>query len=84
LKLLFDSNCLRTLTVTARRSSIVNHDELLREIHLLGCHFGRRSERHEVYVNPSTGRKATIPRSEEIASPIAVLIKKHLGSEDQR
>jgi hypothetical protein len=62
----------------------MTHDELLRAIRLLGCHLRRRSESHDIYVNPSTGRKACIPRQEEICDELASLIKNHLEEAIER
>ena len=61
----------------------MSHDDLLHEVCTLGCHLRRQSERHHIYVNPSTGRKASIPRHKEIPESLARLIKKHLRKEPE-
>ena len=55
------------------------HDDLLQAIRMMGCHWRRCSEKHDIYVNPSTGRKVSIPRQREIADELAALIKNRLG-----
>lgn len=62
----------------------MSHDELLREIRLLGCHLRRQSEKHEIYANPSTGRKASIPRHKEISEGLVRLIRNHLEEAIER
>jgi hypothetical protein len=54
--------------------------ELLLRIRVLGCELRQRSDKHELYHNPSTGRKATIPRDEEVCDELASLITEHLVS----
>ena len=58
----------------------MSRDELLRALRVLGCHLRRRSEKHDLYFNPSTGRRATIPRDQEVCDELASLIKRALGT----
>ena len=62
----------------------MSHDDLLRLIRMQGCHLRRSSERHDVYVNPATGRKATIPRDAEMCDELASLIQEYLAEDAKR
>jgi hypothetical protein len=57
----------------------MRRDELLREVRLLGCRLQGQSEKHEVYVNPSTNRQASIPKQDEVSTVLARLIEKYLA-----
>ena len=59
----------------------MRHDELVRDVLALGCHLRRQSTKHEIYLNPSTGRSASIPRDKEVSDAIVRLIKNHLFAE---
>lgn len=41
--------------------------------------FVRHGSNHNLYMNPSTGRKAPIPRHQEIKDTLCALIRKQLG-----
>lgn len=41
----------------------------------------RPGSRHDVYVNPKTGQKQTVPRHTEIDNALARHIRKYLGLE---
>jgi len=49
--------------------------ELLRE----GCVLLRAGARHDIYLNPSTGRRQPVPRHTEIDEALAKHIRKYLG-----
>jgi predicted RNA binding protein YcfA (HicA-like mRNA interferase family) len=53
--------------------------ELLRELTQAGCVLLRHGARHDLYLNPATGRKQPVPRHAEIDDQLARHIKKHLG-----
>jgi len=44
-----------------------------------GCRLQRRGRKHDIYVNPSNGRMAPIPRHVEFAYSLCELIRKQLG-----
>lgn len=41
--------------------------------------FQRHGKRHDLYLNPQNGRKAPIPRHNEIKNSLCALIRKQLG-----
>lgn len=49
-----------------------------------GCVLLRHGSRHDVYVNPSTGRKQPVPRHAEIDDALAGHIKKYLGLQTEQ
>jgi hypothetical protein len=53
--------------------------ELIRELREAGCVLERHGARHDVYLNPATGQKQTVPRHTEIDNALAKHIKKYLG-----
>ena len=44
-----------------------------------GCVLLRHGARHDVYLNPSTGRKQPVPRHNEIDDRLVKHIRKYLG-----
>ncbi|MGI8424456.1 MAG: type II toxin-antitoxin system HicA family toxin [Chloroflexota bacterium] len=54
---------------------------LIRELVDAGCYVHRHGGKHDIYVNTNNGRKAPIPRHQEIADTLCRLIKKQLGLE---
>lgn len=54
---------------------------LVRELTDAGCRLERHGKRHDIYLNPSNGRKAPVPRHTEIADTLCRLIKKQLGAD---
>ncbi len=44
-----------------------------------GCILLRAGARHDIYLNPSTGRKQPVPRHTEIDEALAKHIRKYLG-----
>lgn len=53
--------------------------ELVRELRRAGCELHRHGKKHDLFVNPSNGRKAPVPRHNEIKNTLAELIRKQLG-----
>ena len=54
--------------------------ELIRELVAKGCYLKRHGKKHDIYVNPKTGKKAPIPRHSEIKDSLCELIRKELGT----
>jgi mRNA interferase HicA len=44
-----------------------------------GCILLRAGARHDIYINPSTGKKQPVPRHAEIDEALAKHIRKYLG-----
>ena len=53
--------------------------ELLKRLAAGGCELVRRGGRHDVYVNPTSGKKQPVPRHTEIDETLAKHILRHLG-----
>jgi mRNA interferase HicA len=53
--------------------------EFLRLIERRGCYLHRHGSRHDIYINPSNGKKQPVPRHPDIADQLARHIMKHLG-----
>jgi len=53
--------------------------DLVRELVAAGCRLDRHGGRHDVYLNPRNGRKAPVPRHQEIPESLCRLIRKQLG-----
>ena len=53
--------------------------ELIRELAAAGCVLDRHGSRHDIYRNPATGQKQSVPRHTEIDDALAKHIKKYLG-----
>ncbi|HEY0514662.1 MAG TPA: type II toxin-antitoxin system HicA family toxin [Thermoanaerobaculia bacterium] len=60
----------------------MNRRDLIRELTRKGCHLERHGGRHDIYVNPANGRKAPIPRHNEIKNSLCSLIRRQLGIEE--
>ena len=54
---------------------------LIRELVDAGCYLYRHGKKHDIYINPTNGRRAPVPRHQEIADSLCRLIKKQLGLE---
>jgi len=52
--------------------------ELLKRIMTAGCVLVRNGSRHDLYINPKTGKKQPIPRHSEIDENLAKHIIKEL------
>jgi len=57
----------------------VKRSELIRQLTEAGCILQRHGARHDIYVNPSTGRKQPVEGHAEIDNALAKHIKKYLG-----
>ena len=53
--------------------------DLLKKIFSLGCVLVRHGGRHDLYINPKTGKKQPIPRHSEIDESLAKHILKELS-----
>ncbi|MBI4552011.1 MAG: type II toxin-antitoxin system HicA family toxin [Candidatus Latescibacteria bacterium] len=53
--------------------------ELIRQLTQAGCVLYRHGSRHDIYLNPATGQKQSVPRHTEIDDALAKHIKKYLG-----
>lgn len=51
----------------------------IRELEEAGCRFHRHGGRHDIDLNPTNGRKAPVPRHQEIRESLCRLIRKQLG-----
>jgi len=57
----------------------VKRHALIRELVNAGCYLHHHGKKHDLYINPNNGRKAPVPRHQEIADSLCYLIKKQLG-----
>ena len=55
--------------------------EFVRKLVKEGCVLLRAGARHDIYLNPSNGKKQPVPRHVEIDNALAKHIRKHLGLE---
>ena len=53
--------------------------ELIRKITSAGCMLVRHGARHDLYINPRTGKKQPVPRHDEIDESLAKHILKELA-----
>jgi mRNA interferase HicA len=53
--------------------------DLQRELTKAGCIFVRHGARHDLWMNPRNGQKASVPRHVEVKNTTAAQIKKDLG-----
>jgi len=53
--------------------------EFIHQLVKAGCILQRHGSKHDIYVNPSTGKKQPVPRHNEIHDKLAKHIKKYLG-----
>jgi predicted RNA binding protein YcfA (HicA-like mRNA interferase family) len=57
----------------------MNRKELLRQLTEAGCVLDRHGSKHDIYLNPSNGKRQPVPRHAEIEDALAKHIKKFLG-----
>jgi hypothetical protein len=57
----------------------VKRRAFLKELRETGCILHRHGSRHDLYLNPSNGRKAPVPRHSEIKDSLCRLIRRQLG-----
>jgi len=55
--------------------------KLIKELEKSGCILLRHGSRHDIYLNPSTGKKQPVPRHSEIDDHLVKHIKKYLMME---
>jgi predicted RNA binding protein YcfA (HicA-like mRNA interferase family) len=53
--------------------------KFIRELVNAGCFLKRHGAKHDIYMNPRTGKKAPVPRHAEIKDSLCELIRKQLG-----
>jgi mRNA interferase HicA len=53
--------------------------ELIRKLNASGCVLARHGARHDLYINPATGKKQPVHRHEEIDENLAKHILKELA-----
>lgn len=57
----------------------MNRNAFTRELARAGCVLHRHGKKHDVYLNPASGRKAPVPRHTEIKDSLCRLIRRQLG-----
>ncbi|MBM3285519.1 MAG: addiction module toxin, HicA family [Candidatus Aminicenantes bacterium] len=57
----------------------MKREAFLRERDKSGCVLKRSGRRHDLYLNPRTGKVTPVPRHQEIKNTLCFLIKKQLG-----
>jgi len=57
----------------------VKRYDLIRQLVDKGCYLNRHGKKHDIYANPRNGKKAPIPRHQEITNTLCLVIKKQLG-----
>jgi mRNA interferase HicA len=57
----------------------LNRKAFLRELGRTGCALHRHGKKHDLYLNPANGRKAPVPRHNEIKDSLCELIRRQLG-----
>jgi len=57
----------------------MKRNELIRQLTEAGCVLVRHGARHDIYMNPVTGKKQPVPRHAEIEDKLVKHIKKYLG-----
>ena len=53
--------------------------EFIKELVEAGCYLKRHGSKHDIYVNPKSGRMAPVPRHVEIRDTLCELIRRQLG-----
>jgi predicted RNA binding protein YcfA (HicA-like mRNA interferase family) len=57
----------------------VKRVELIRRLTEAGCVLARHGARHDIYLNPVTGKRQPVPRHAEIDEQLAKHVQKVLG-----
>lgn len=52
--------------------------QFIRELVDAGCYLKRHGKKHDIYINPHNGKKAPIPRHNELKESLCNLIRKQL------
>jgi len=53
--------------------------ELLRQLTKAGCFLYRHGSKHDIYLNPTNGKRQPVPRHAEIEDSLVKHIKEFLG-----
>jgi len=56
----------------------VKRKEFIRFLIKNGCYLERHGKKHDLYLNPVTGKKSAVPRHSEIKDSLCRLIKNQL------
>lgn len=59
----------------------MKRSQFVRELEQAGCRLLRHLSRHDMYLKPASGRKAPVPRHNEIKDSLCRLIRRQLGIE---
>jgi mRNA interferase HicA len=57
----------------------LNRKAFLRELARGGCELHRHGKKHDLFINPANGRKAPVPRHNEVKDSLCELIRRQLG-----
>ncbi len=57
----------------------MKRSSLIKELNQAGCILDRHGGRHDIFLNPANGRKAPVPRHNEIKDSLCRLIRQQLG-----
>ena len=57
----------------------MKRSEFIRQLTHEGCTLYRHGSRHDIYINPATGHKQSVPWHTEIDDALEKHIKKYLG-----
>ena len=58
----------------------MNRRDFIRELTAAGCHLHRHGKKHDIYINPATGRKSSVPRHSELKESLCRAIRNQLGT----
>lgn len=61
----------------------MNRQAFIRELVRAGCFLKRHGGRHDIYMNPRSGKKAPVPRHSELKDSLCDLIRKQLEIADE-
>jgi mRNA interferase HicA len=57
----------------------MKRSDFIRQLLADGCLLVRHGSKHDVYANPATGKRQTVPRHSEIDDTLVKQIRKRLG-----
>ena len=52
---------------------------LIKHLTATGCHLARHGGKHDIFTNPENGRKAPVPRHQDVKNSLVALICRQLG-----
>jgi mRNA interferase HicA len=58
--------------------------EFVQQLKNAGCILLRHGARHDIYLNPASGKKQPVPRHAEIDNALVKHIRKYLGLEETK